>query len=493
MLALALDDRQISELAVKYKQKIKDTPHFKIYDCSANGFVPEQTEKKESLNTIERFFGVYGVTRSFAQKYGTKEFSDNYGFFCGSVYADSMLDRKTDKAMDISLGIKLPVNPDDYIAVEKIIGLYKNLISRPNINVTEATRGFLQGISNEAEKELKNHKVSLDSISKEEIKIGPILFRGIDYTGKRKAMQASRGEENENVHTIEPTPVSQLRYTLNDIGGNSAAKEAVREILNELLHPEMNAAYGIEPSKGVLIHGPPGTGKSMLAEVIAREVNRPFYNIRVKDILSKWVGESEGNLERVLENKNSVIFFDEMDSLGADKSKADGSGGVSSRLVNIIATAMDGLGSEESNIYIGAVNHIRSLDNKLTRPGRFNLAVYLGVPNEADLRDILERRLSYVKNRSVTFKRQHIDLYQNIDTGVLAKIMYIRGQDLKNNLGRVPIVGADVKEIVTLAAKRGRDFKNMTTRKIITQDFIEVIKNYTKPSLWEKLYEEEAL
>lgn len=150
---------------------------------------------------------------------------------------------------------------------------------------------------------------------------------------------------------------------------------------------------GARPVKGILFTGPPGTGKTHLARIIATESRASFFLVSGPSIVSKWVGDTEDTLRKIFEaaasSERAIIFFDEIDSI-AERRTGD-SHEASKRLVAQLLTLLDGFDGRGRNVVvIAATNRIESLDPALTRPGRFDWEIEFGMPNLADRAEILE-------------------------------------------------------------------------------------------------------
>ncbi|MEC7280392.1 MAG: AAA family ATPase, partial [Candidatus Thermoplasmatota archaeon] len=172
--------------------------------------------------------------------------------------------------------------------------------------------------------------------------------------------------------------------TYEDIGGIGQQLQKIREMIElPLKHPELFRRLGIDPPKGVLLHGPPGTGKTMIAKAVATEVNAHFKSINGPEIISKYYGESEKQLREIFdeasENAPAIVFIDEIDSICPKRE--DVSGEVERRVVAQMLTLMDGMQGRENVVVIGATNRQDALDPALRRPGRFDREIEIGVPD----------------------------------------------------------------------------------------------------------------
>jgi len=169
-----------------------------------------------------------------------------------------------------------------------------------------------------------------------------------------------------------------------DIGGLKPVITKVREMIElPLKHPELFDRLGIDPPKGVLLHGPPGTGKTMLAKAVANESDAYFISINGPEIMSKYYGESEKALRDIFEeaekNAPAIIFLDELDSIAPKRGEVTGE--VERRVVAQLLSLMDGLKERKNVIVIGSTNRPEALDMALRRPGRFDREIELGVPD----------------------------------------------------------------------------------------------------------------
>lgn len=193
----------------------------------------------------------------------------------------------------------------------------------------------------------------------------------------------------------EPTPEAKgvPRTTYEDIGGLHEEIQRIREMVElPLRHPELFQRLGIEPPKGVLLHGPPGCGKTLLARAVANESEANFFSINGPEIMSKFYGESEARLREMFQqaqkNSPSIIFIDELDAIAPKREEVTGE--VERRVVAQLLALMDGLAGRGNLIVIGATNRPNALDPALRRPGRFDREVEIGVPVKDARYEILQ-------------------------------------------------------------------------------------------------------
>ncbi len=182
------------------------------------------------------------------------------------------------------------------------------------------------------------------------------------------------------------------QVTYEDIGGLTDEIKKVREMIElPLRHPEIFEKLGIEAPKGVLLYGPPDTGKTLLAKAVANESNAHFISISGPEIMSKFYGESEARLREIFkearEKSPSIIFIDEIDSIAPKREEVTGE--VERRVVSQMLSLMDGLEARGKVIVISATNRPNAIDPALRRPGRFDREIEIKVPDKKGRGDIL--------------------------------------------------------------------------------------------------------
>ena len=184
----------------------------------------------------------------------------------------------------------------------------------------------------------------------------------------------------------------KVRVTYEEVGGLRKEVKAMREIVElPLKHPELFVRLGIEPHSGILLYGPPGCGKTLLAKVIASESEANMFPINGPEIMNKYYGETEAKLRDIFkeakDNSPSIIFIDEIDAIAPKREEAYGD--VEKRVVAQLLALMDGLTDRGNVIVLGATNRPDSVDPALRRPGRFDREFEISVPNEDGRLEIL--------------------------------------------------------------------------------------------------------
>ena len=186
----------------------------------------------------------------------------------------------------------------------------------------------------------------------------------------------------------------RARVSYEDIGGLKREIQRVREMIElPLKYPQIFERLGIEAPKGVLLHGPPGCGKTLIARAVANETDAYFSQLSGPEIMAKYYGESEGRLRAIFEDASahapSIIFLDEIDAIAPKREEMGGEKQVERRVVAQLLALMDGLESRGQIIVIGATNIVNVLDPALRRPGRFDREIEIGIPDKNGRLEVL--------------------------------------------------------------------------------------------------------
>jgi transitional endoplasmic reticulum ATPase len=184
----------------------------------------------------------------------------------------------------------------------------------------------------------------------------------------------------------------KVRVTYEEVGGLREQVKAMREIVElPLRHPELFTRLGVEPHSGILLYGPPGCGKTLLAKVLASESEANMFLINGPEIMNKYYGETEAKIREIFkeakDNSPSIIFIDEIDAIAPKREEVYGD--VEKRVVAQLLALMDGLTDRGNVIVLGATNRPEGVDPALRRPGRFDREFEISVPNEDGRLEIL--------------------------------------------------------------------------------------------------------
>ncbi len=290
---------------------------------------------------------------------------------------------------------------DGYIRSNAGVSLNDYVIVR-KANVKEAQMVVLAPVNNSIKpdenftKLVKSRLIEYPIVQKNVV---PVLFFGnlfnfavlqtrptgvVKITPKTKVVIHSRAIQEKALST---------NVTYEDIGGLQEQIQRIREMIElPLRYPELFQRLGIDPPKGVLLYGPPGCGKTLLAKAVATEAEANFILINGPEIMNKYYGETEAKLREIFrkaeEEAPSIIFIDEIDAIAPKRSEVTGE--VEKRVVAQLLALMDGLESRGQVIVIGATNRPNALDPALRRPGRFDREIEIGIPDKRGRKEILQ-------------------------------------------------------------------------------------------------------
>ncbi|MFB6126800.1 MAG: CDC48 family AAA ATPase [Halolamina sp.] len=213
-------------------------------------------------------------------------------------------------------------------------------------------------------------------------------------------LEVTNDDFKQALKGIEPSALREVfvevpDVTWEDVGGLEDTKERLRETIQwPLDYPEVFEEMDMESAKGVLMYGPPGTGKTLLAKAVANEAQSNFISIKGPELLNKYVGESEKGVREVFEkarsNAPTVVFFDEIDAIAAERGGNTADSGVGERVVSQLLTELDGLEELEDVVVVATTNRPDLIDSALLRPGRLDRHIHVPVPDEEARRRIFE-------------------------------------------------------------------------------------------------------
>ncbi len=215
----------------------------------------------------------------------------------------------------------------------------------------------------------------------------------VDTSPKQAVIITAETQVTFNPEAVEVAEEKVIDVSYEDIGGLDEEIKKVREMIEiPLKYPELFTKLGIEPPAGVLLHGPPGSGKTLLAKAVANESDASFILLNGPECMNKFYGESEKRVRELFEQAEkqapSIIFIDEIDAIASKREETHGE--VERRVVSQLLTMMDGLKSRGKVVVIGATNRPNALDPALRRPGRFDREITLGVPQRAGRLQVLK-------------------------------------------------------------------------------------------------------
>src|SRR5215208_6480040 len=226
----------------------------------------------------------------------------------------------------------------------------------------------------------------------------------------KQATETGRGVELDTMHLLtaieryggQDRPTVE-HWTWESLVLPAPVKAQLRQLQAVIEDPESARRFGVDPPTGLLLAGPPGTGKTTVAKVLAAQARASFYPVSGADVMSKWVGESEGNIrrlfERARENRPSIVFIDEIDAIAPRR----GDVSVHDSQVNQLLAEIDGVSGQRGVFVIGATNRPDQLDPALLRGGRLSRTIVLGLPDE-------EGRLAILRLHTARMPTVGVDL-----------------------------------------------------------------------------------
>jgi len=260
---------------------------------------------------------------------------------------------------------------------------------------------------------LEEERVSPEILEKMEVKLDDFMqaYREVTPTAMRE------------VYVEVPTVHWQ------DIGGLNQVKEELMEAVEwPLKRPDVFKRMGINPPKGILLLGPPGCGKTLLARAVATESEANFISIKGPEIFSKWVGESEKAIREVFRKGRTaapaIIFFDELDSIVPRRGMGYADSGVSERVISQLLTEMDGIEALQNVVVVAATNRPDILDPAVLRPGRFDRLIYVPAPDEQSLFQILKihtRGMPLAKDVNLSELARNVAGYSGADVEAVCR------------------------------------------------------------------------
>lgn len=264
-------------------------------------------------------------------------------------------------------------------------------------NLALAKRNFLLA----SETMMQMGKLSKGALKETRVQRARKLVEIADNLGKtpikeNKKENPKTDEEDDDVKKWQAAEIPNISFA--DVAGLEEVKKAITiKMINPAKYPEKYRLYGKKTGGGVLLYGPPGTGKTMIAKAIANEVKAKFYAVKGSDIVSKWVGDSEKNINSLFEEANkqdkAIIFIDEMDGLIGRR----GNDTHNDKRVNEFLQQIDGFTGRNPNLLLlGATNRPWDIDSAAMRSGRFSTKIYLPLPDAPARKFMLEKNMKGV-------------------------------------------------------------------------------------------------
>lgn len=275
-------------------------------------------------------------------------------------------------------------------------------------------------------------------------------------------LEVNNHDFTEALREVMPSAIREVFVEIpnvhwNEIGGLERAKQELKEVVEwPLNRPDVFKRMGISPPKGVLIYGPPGCGKTLLARAVATESKANFISVKGPELISKWVGESEKAIREVFRKARtaapSLIFFDEVDAIAPVRGRISGDSQVTERVISQLLTEMDGLEAMKDVVVLAATNRPELIDRALLRTGRFDRWVFIDEPDEASRLEIFK----------IYTERAEMPLDKDVDLRKLAQ-------------GTENYVGGDIQALCREAAMLALR-ENMEATKVSMKHFAEVMQ-----------------
>jgi transitional endoplasmic reticulum ATPase len=230
------------------------------------------------------------------------------------------------------------------------------------------------------------------------------VFREATQTGKDLELSTGHLLSAIERYGGQDRPVIE-HWTWDSLILPSAIKGQLRQLQSVIEDPESARRFGVDPPTGLLLAGPPGTGKTTVAKVLAAQAHCSFYPIAGADVMSKWVGESEGNIRRLFqrarENRPSIVFIDEIDAIAGRRGEVESH----DSHVNQLLSEIDGVSGQRGVFIVGATNRPDQLDPAMLRGGRLSRTIVMGLPDE-------EGRLAMLRLHTARMPTVAVDLEQ---------------------------------------------------------------------------------
>jgi transitional endoplasmic reticulum ATPase len=304
--------------------------------------------------------------------------------------------------------------------------------------------------------------------------IASTKFIVVNTNPKQPVIITESTELNINPKAMELIEEKIPDIAYEDIGGLEDEIKKIREMVElPLKHPEIFSRLGVEPPKGVLLYGPPGCGKTLLAKAVANESEANFMLLNGPEVMSKFYGESEKKIRELFENagKNApaIIFIDEIDAIAPKREESFGE--VERRVVSQILTCMDGLKNRGRVVVIGATNRPNALDPALRRPGRFDREINIGVPDKKGRLEVLK---IHTRNMPIT-KDVNLNELASITHGFVGADLSALTKEAAMNVLRRIFPSLKMKEDEPISQSI------LAKLKVTNKDFREALK-FVQPS-----------
>jgi len=383
---------------------------------------------------------------------------------------------------------EIEIGVPDEIGRLDILGIHtKNMNLSEDVNLEEISKeihGFtgsdIASLCSEAAIQQIREKLPLIDLDRDAIDAEVLSALKVSSANFRYAIG------NTDPSALREKVIEKPNVKWTDVGGLAYVKRELKETVQyPVNYPDKYLKFGQYPSKGVLLYGPPGCGKTLLAKAVATECNANFISIKGPELLSMYVGESESNIRQLFDKARGsapcVLFFDEIDSIGRSRTSVSNDGGATDRVLNQLLAEMDGMNQKKNVFVMGATNRPAQLDSALMRPGRLDQLVYIPLPDQKSRISIFRaklRRTPLGEDVQIEEMATQLDGFSGADISEICQraAKFAIREDIE-----FQIKNPDVKEdpVPALSLKHFEEAMK-TARKSVTQQEIESFEAFAR-------------
>lgn len=444
--------RRLNTATLAFNQKIKTGTRQRI--------LPQEGDL--TIDAIETFWAAYGSVKeelsTQASVLGGKHFVDLYSLYIAASFTDEQFSKQIDEPKFYGRLLDLEITGDDYLLMDNLMRnfLYETQNCNSGRMLGTTTRGFLQRVQELARTKLNTEQAE----AFEDFENNYIVKIGESFSAQGTSVSTENPEESKPNEIV----------TWDDFGGYSKIKEEMMFLAYALTDTKMRE-MGYRAPKGVCFYGLSGTGKTLMAKILANECNMPFHYFNLGENLSKWAGESEQNVQEKW-SRPGIHYIDEANSLlGQQDDYADS--GLSQRLINTWAETVDGFRSRNDILFILSTNSLK-LNTKVKRAGRVDDFYFFGFPDKEAIKHVYTIHAHKLQGTA------EIPIINGLDiehiTHVTQQVSGIANK-INPSAGIVP---ADCKNILEKTHNRmlRQYWKTKQFQPMGTNDVLETIQNY---------------